>query len=263
MTARGSDVNIKCENLVMRRWVQWAAERCAAIITVSEALATRLVSLGVAADNIHVLPNGVDLEKFRPLSSDPEQWDAPNGLVLLSVGHLLEGKGHHIVIEALKELPRATLLIVGEGPEQSALRKLCERLGLTSRVRFLGYVPHDQMAGVYSSADFTILASAHEGMPNVVLESLACGTRVIATAVGGIVEVITTDVAGSMMQERCAGAVADCVHGLTKRQHDRRDTREFAERFAWRDTIRKQVMLYERILQKSDGSVRVAADEIA
>lgn len=264
MTARGSDVNIKCENLVMRRWVHWAGERCASIITVSEALATRLRSLGVAADNVHVLPNGVDLEKFRPLSSDPARFgDVPNGLVLLSAGHLLEGKGHHIAIEALKELPGATLLIVGEGPEQDALRRLSERLGLSARVRFLGYVPHEQMAGVYSSADFTILASAHEGMPNVVLESLACGTRVIATAVGGVGEVITSDVAGSMMQQRRAGAVVDCVHGLRKREHDRRDTREFAERFGWRDTIRKQVTLYERILAKSDGSVRVAADEIA
>jgi glycosyltransferase involved in cell wall biosynthesis len=249
MTARGSDVNVKCENPLMRRWVRWAATRCAAIITVSQALADRLMTFGVAADNIHVLPNGVDLEKFQPKSGMRFQPEfSAVGTLLLSAGHLLEAKGHHIAIQALTDLPDATLLIVGEGPEESALRTLAQQLGVAPRVRFLGYVPHGQMADIYSAADFTILASANEGMPNVMLESLACGTRVIATNVGGVGEVITDPVAGAIMASRSAGVVLECVRRLGDVRHEPNETRGFAQRFGWADTVQRQISLYERVI---------------
>lgn len=249
MTARGSDVNVKCENIVMRRWVRWAAKRCDAIVTVSQALATKLGSFGIPADSIHVLPNGVDLDKFQP---QPDQQlrveHAASGALLLSVGHLLEAKGHHIAIEALASLPNTALLIVGEGPEEKSLRALAKKLGVALRVHFLGYVPHTQMAAIYSTADFTVLASASEGMPNVMLESLACGTRVVATDVGGIGEVITEPVAGALMGSRSAEAVIESIRMLTGSTHSRSDTREFAEDFGWNQTIERQLSLYRRVL---------------
>jgi len=248
MTARGSDVNIKCENPVMRRWVCWAARRCKAITTVSRALADRLGSFGIPATTIHVVPNGVDLEKFKPHSSQQLRPDmAVEGIVLLSVGHLVKGKGHHVVIEALADLSEATLFIVGEGPEEQSLRKLAQKLGVASRVCFLGYVPHDQMAEKYSAADFTILASANEGMPNVLLESLACGTRVIATDVGGVGEVITAQAAGAIMKSRDASAVTESVNVLSEARHKRKETRDFAVQFGWNSTVERQVSLYERL----------------
>ena len=251
MTARGSDVNVKCENLVTRRWVCWAARRCKAIITVSQALANRLSTFGIPAATINVLPNGVDLEKFRPRSSQQLRSDmAVEGIVLLSVGHLVKGKGHHVAIEALANLSEATLFIVGEGPEEQSLRKLAQSLGVASRVCFLGYVPHDQMADKYSAADFTILASANEGMPNVMLESLACGTRVIATDVGGVGEVITTQVAGAIMESRGASAVIESIRVLTEVRHKRNETRDFAAQFGWNGTVERQLSLYEHLLSR-------------
>jgi len=249
MTARGSDVNVKCENMVMRRWVRWAAKRCDAIVTVSQALATKLGSLGIPADTIHVLPNGVDLDKFQP---QPDQQlrveHAVSGTLLLCVGNLLEAKGHHIAIEALASLPDTALFIVGEGPEEQSLRALAKKLGVASRVHFLGYVPHSQMAAIYSTADFTILASANEGMPNVMLESLACGTRVVATNVGGIGEVITAPVAGALMASRSAAAAIESIRTLTGSTHSRDDTREFAFDFGWDQTIERQLSLYGQVL---------------
>lgn len=249
MTARGSDVNVKCENPVMRRWVLWAAKNCAAIVTVSQALANKLARFGVPADRIEILPNGVDLESFQPHPDARLRLDlADADSVLLSAGHLLEAKGHHIAVEALTELPDAILLIVGEGPQESTLRLLAEKLGVARRVRFLGFVPHEKMAEIYSAADFTILASANEGMPNVLLESLACGTRVIATDVGGVGEVITAPNAGVMMASRNTNALVDSVCALTENRQDRNETRDFAQRFGWEDTIRRQVSLYERVV---------------
>ena len=249
MSARGSDVNVKCENPVMRRWVRWAARRCAAVITVSQALAERLAAFGIARDRLHVLPNGVDLEKFQP-RPDSGRRPPEAGTVLLSAGHLLAAKGHHIAVEALPDLPDTSLLIVGEGPEESALKALVEKLGVASRVRFLGYVAHEQMADLYSAADFTVLASANEGMPNVVLESLACGTRVIATDVGGVAEVMTAPEAGSIMKARRPSSVVECVVALRKANHSREATRAFATRLGWDRTVERQLSLYEQVLTR-------------
>jgi teichuronic acid biosynthesis glycosyltransferase TuaC len=251
MTARGSDVNVKCENPVMRRWVCWAATRCKAIIAVSQALADRLGNFGIPAAKIHVLPNGVDLEKFRPQTNQRSRSDmAAEGFSLLSVGHLVKGKGHHVAIEALANLPEATLSIIGEGPEEQPLRKLAHTLGVASRVCFIGYVPHDQMADKYTAADFTILASANEGMPNVMLESLACGTRVIATDVGGVGEVITAQVAGAIMKSRRASAVTETIRMLAESRHNRSETRDFATQFGWNGTVERQLSLYEHLLSR-------------
>lgn len=249
MTARGSDVNIKCENPVMRRWVRWAAQRANAVVTVSQALADRLQAIGIAADKLHVLPNGVDLEKFRPI----EDARSRAGLeeertVLVSVGHLLEAKGHHIAIEALASLPGATLLIVGQGPREDTLRKLAAKCGVAARVRFLGHVPHNQLAEIYSAADFTILASENEGMPNVMLESLACGTRVIATDVGGVSEVITDSVGGAILRTRSGKSVVQSVNSLIGDRNDRVRTRLFSQRFAWQGVIQRQIKFYEKLL---------------
>lgn len=247
MSARGSDVNVKCENVVMRRWVCWAAKRCASVITVSRALAEKLASFGIAPERLHALPNGVDLEKFQP-HADRSRRPSGADTVLLSAGHLLEAKGHHIVIEALAELPDASLLIVGAGAGERSLRDLAEKLGVSSRVQFLGHVAHEQMSEVYSAADFTVLASANEGMPNVMLESLACGTRVIATDVGGVAEVMTAPEAGVIMRSRCSKAVIEAVRTLQNVKHARRQTRKFAERFGWDDTVQRQLALYEQVI---------------
>jgi glycosyltransferase involved in cell wall biosynthesis len=249
MTARGSDVNVKCQNPVMRRWVRWAASRCAAIITVSRALAERLASFDIAQDRLYTLPNGVDLQKFRP-SADKSRRPPGADTVLLSAGHLLEAKGHHLAIEALTELPETSLLVVGEGPEENSLRALADKLGVSSRVHFLGYVAHEHMADVYGAADFTILASANEGMPNVMLESLACGTRVIATEVGGVGEVMTAPEAGAIMKSRRAASVVESVSALRKRGRSRDETRKFAERFGWDDTVQRQLALYEQVVSR-------------
>jgi glycosyltransferase involved in cell wall biosynthesis len=251
MTARGSDVNVKCENTVMRRWVCWAARHCAALITVSQALADKLLGYGVAADVVHTLPNGVDLTRFRPRENTRQQLDLPaDAIVFLSAGHLLPGKGHHIAIEALSGLPDVTLIIVGQGPEEQALRNLAARLGVASRVRFPGFVPHEKMVDFYSAADVTILASANEGMPNVMLESLACGTRVIATDVGGVSEVLTAPVAGAVMTSRSAAAVQESYRGLLARDCTREATRAFAKNFGWSTTIQRQLALFDGLMSR-------------
>jgi glycosyltransferase involved in cell wall biosynthesis len=250
LTARGSDVNVKCRNAVMRQWVRWAARNSDAVITVSQALKKKLIEIGVEERKMTSLRNGVDLERFSPrLESAPKSTSIDDKFSLLSVGYLMQDKGHHLVIDALIDIQDAKLTIVGKGPDEAALRRQAARVGVEGRVQFAGQVSQSELADYYRAADVTILASAREGMPNVILESLSCGTRVVASDVGGISEVVSAPVAGLLLSERTAAGVAEALSRLRQSPEDRSATRKFAvENLGWAPVIDKQKFIYEEAL---------------
>ena len=250
ITARGTDINLIPQYDVPRRLIQWAAGRASAMITVCAALKTALSELDAPADRITVLRNGVDLRNFHPI--DPGQartrlGEAPDGLLLASVGHLIERKGHHHVIGALADLPQARLVVAGTGPERAALEALAQRLGVGDRVRFLGHVPHQELAQLYSAADALVLASSREGWANVLLEAMACGTPVVASDIWGTPEVVAAPEAGRLMPELSAAGVARAVTDLLAARPDRADTRRYAERFSWDETTAGQIAIFEKL----------------
>ncbi len=166
ITARGSDTSQLPHFAAPRRLIRAALREADALIAVSAGLAEGLVGLGAAPGKVTVLRNGVDLASFAP----PTDRDALrmelglSGPIVLSVGHLIERKAHHHVIGALAELPGASLLIAGEGPERGALAALAERLGVARRVHLLGARPHTELAKLYGAADVLVLASTREGL---------------------------------------------------------------------------------------------------
>jgi teichuronic acid biosynthesis glycosyltransferase TuaC len=249
ITARGSDVNVIAEFSRPRQSILRAAESAASVITVSEALRSSLRDLGVAADKITTLRNGVDLETFSPVDrSSARQSLGISGNVILVVGNFVEAKGQHLVLTALAGLPSATLLLAGNGPEEASLRRQTEELGLNERVRFLGRVAHEDLATIYSAADVSILASAQEGWPNVILESMACGAPVVATNVGGVTEIIGNG-PGRVLNERTPEAIIEGINGILLSGPDRTGTRRYAEGFSWDETSRGQIELFQRILK--------------
>ena len=249
ITARGSDVNLLAQFALPRRMILWAARRAAALITVSAALKTALVRLGAEAGKITVLRNGVDTRMFHPVDRAVERARLGlSGTVLLTVGNLVENKGHDLVLGALRELPETTLLVIGEGEDAANLRTLARWLGIAERVRFLGAMPQEELAVYYGAADALVLASSREGWPNVLLEAMACGTPVVSTRVGGTPEIVAAQEAGVLIAERSAQGVADGVRRLLQDYPDREKTRRYAERFGWEDTSRGQMKLFERLL---------------
>lgn len=248
ISARGTDVTWIPRFPRARRQIRWAAKRAAAVVTVSRALKDALVTLGVDADKVTVLRNGVDLERFAPRDAGALRASLGlDGPVWLTVGHLVELKGIDIAIEALARVPDATLLIAGDGPQERPLRRLVDRLGLQRRVHFLGAIAHAGLCDYYNVADAMVLASSREGMPNVVLESLACGTPVLATRVGGIPELITAPEAGEFMRERSPEALVSAWNVLRARNPDRCATRKFAESLGWQPVVEAQCALYARV----------------
>jgi teichuronic acid biosynthesis glycosyltransferase TuaC len=131
-----------------------------------------------------------------------------------SVGLLIDRKGHHLAIQALRSLPDTDLLIIGDGPQRSALESLAKSQGVSDRVRFLGLLDQTRLAEVYRAIDALVLASSREGWANVLLEAMACGTPVVASAVWGTPEVVASPNAGVLMNSLDVPGVVNGVNKL-------------------------------------------------
>ena len=251
ITARGTDLNLMPRHALPRRMIRWAAGEADGLITVAAALKDVLLTLDVPDEKVTVLRNGVDLEMFRPGDRLADRQSlglaAPT---LLSVGHLIERKGHHLIIDALAELPGIELLVAGGGPDEASLKARAASRGVADRVRFLGALPQGRLPQLYRAADALVLASSREGWANVLLEAMACGTPVVATPVWGTPEVVNCRAAGRLAAERSAPALASAIRDLLAAPPERAATRAHAEKFDWQATTDGQLRLFSAILER-------------
>lgn len=252
VTARGTDLNLIPQYPYPRRLIRETAAAAAASIGVCRALMDSLAELGTDTGKLNVFRNGVDLQRFRPEDRDAARRHLgfpEAGLHLLSVGHLIERKGHHIAIEALAGLPEKTHLhIVGTGPERRALESLAARLGVAPRVHFAGMIPQTELRWWYSAVDVLLLCSSREGWANVLLEGMACGTPVVASDIWGTPEVVSTPDAGRLMRTRDAAGLIEALQTLQAAMPERAAVRRHAEGFSWQQTTDDQLALFRRIL---------------
>lgn len=256
ITARGTDLNLIPSYRIPRSWIRWAESKATASIGVCKALMDQLIQLGGNASKTHVLPNGIDLELFQQhdRATARRRLGLPEGRLLLSVGHLVERKGHHIAIAALRDLPDVRLVIVGDGEERVRLHQVAESLSVADRVTFVGARPQLELPYWYSAADVLVLCSSREGWANVLLESMACGTPVVATAIWGTPEVIQSREVGRLMSERSAPALVQEVKALFEAYPSRAAVRAYAERFDWSGTTRGQLALFRQISIASNSA---------
>ena len=260
ITARGTDLNLLPRYTIPRALIRWAGARASASIGVCRALVDVLGSLGVDPSHLHVFRNGVDLERFHPCDGSGHRHALgldDDEIFLLSVGHLIERKGHDIVIRALPLMRerglKVRLAVVGSGPMRAPLEELVATLGLQHQVTFVGSVANAELAGWYSAADYLVLASSREGWANVLLESLACGTPVLASNIWGTPEVVREPVAGSLFEPRTPQALADSLATDMRRARTVDEVRQYAEGFSWADTSAAQVRLFESLLPASES----------
>lgn len=251
VTARGTDINLIPKYSVPRRLIQNAAAAADGLITVCQALKTRLIELGVPDERIVVLRNGVDLNLFRPIDRGRARRElGMTRRTIGSVGHLVERKGHHHIIRALARLPDTDLIIVGAGPDRGALEKLAAAMGVSNRVRFLKPVDQQRLCAIYNAIDALVLASSREGWANVLLEGMACGTPVVASPVWGTPEIVASPEAGVLMPSVDDAGVVAGVTRLFEALPQREATRYYAEAFGWEATTRGQLELFHEILRR-------------
>ena len=257
VTARGTDLNLIPEFPGPRRMILDAAAKADGLIAVCQALKDTLVGIGVVEGRVKVLRNGVDLELFRP--TDREAARRSFGLTrrtLASVGLLIDRKGHHHIIRALKDLPETDLVIAGDGPYRRRLERLAEEMGVKDRVRFLGSVDQNRLRELYNAVDALVLASSREGWANVLLEAMACGTPVAASAVWGTPEVVTSPEAGVLMPSLDPQGVIESVRKLFAAYPDHAATRRYAEGFDWQATTQGQLDLFRSIIEGRKARAR-------
>jgi glycosyltransferase involved in cell wall biosynthesis len=251
-TARGTDLNLMPSYPIPRRLIRWTAQQAGASIGVCRALMDSLQALGADPAKLNVLRNGVDLQRFQPvdqatartrLGLSPGRW-------LVSVGWLIERKGHDIAIKALPQLPGVKLAIIGEGELRNTLESLASNLGVADRVLFVGALPQAELRDWYGAVDALVLCSSREGWANVLLESMACGTPVVATSIWGTPEVVQNASVGRLMQERTPTSLADAVADLFAQYPSREAVRAYSERFDWEETTQGQLQLFRKVLSE-------------
>jgi glycosyltransferase involved in cell wall biosynthesis len=260
VTARGSDLNIISRHPVPRRWIKWAARHADGLITVSTGLKQRLLELGVCAERVRVLRNGVDLTRFSPCDrSAARRALALTRPTLLAVGNLVALKRHKLMVEALARLPEFELIIVGEGPERAAIERTARECDVSERVRLFGHVPQDRLPQIYTAADLLLLVSTHEGWPNVLLESMACGTPVVVSDTGGIGEVVGAPEAGRIVADITPERLAEAIGELYAAPPARSATRRYAEQFDWQSTTDGQIALFREVRERRSARPAAAA----
>ena len=256
VSARGSDINSYQAFPIIRKLLQYTLNRADRVIAVSQALKQTMGKLGVREDCIDVVPNGVSLDKFRPIPKKEARQllDLPmHRKIVLSVGHLTSNKGFDLVIRSIQILledfheVNPYLVIVGDGVVGPELRKLVALLKLHDLVLLAGAIPHEELYRWYSAADLFCLASKQEGWPNVLLESLACGTPVIATSAGGIPEVISSDQIG-VLTEREEAKIARGIYRALRKTWRTVDLVEHAKHYTWKRTALNLRHVFESVI---------------
>ncbi|HYI47812.1 MAG TPA: glycosyltransferase [Allosphingosinicella sp.] len=227
--ARGSDIHVWGARPATAAQIAAAGRAADGLLAVSGALRADMAALGMPEDKIRVHHTGIDLGRFRPAGRAAAKAAlGVEGPLLVCAGALLARKGQDLAIAALGQLPGATLILVGDGPDRARL----EGLAKGARVRFLGNRPHAELPGLLAAADVMVLPTVSEGLANVWVEALACGTPVVTSDVGGAREVIDRPEAGRLVA-RDPAAIAGAVRDLLAVPPDQAAVRKGAERFSW------------------------------
>ena len=198
--------------------------------------------------DIKVIPNGVDVEKYRPVDRD---WSPAH---LLFTGRLVYQKGLDLLLEALSALQDLPwrLTVVGDGPELDSLTQQAQTLGLGDRIDFVGWKSRQDLLPYYHDANLFVFPSRHEGMPNSLLEAMSCGLPAIATDIAGNQELVVDGENGLLVPSEDVGALRDALRTLISQEHLRAEMGEAArqhilESYSWQATAQAYLTLLKQV----------------
>jgi glycosyltransferase involved in cell wall biosynthesis len=237
---------------------------CAHHIVNAAPLARALESLGRPADKITCIPNGVDTNHFLPPPDDLR----PVREVVLCLARFCEDKDHETLIRSFEYVaakrPRAELWLVGDGPLRTRVRTLAARSPVRGLIRTYPSTPDPRP--FFQQASVAVLSSVREGLPNVLLEAMAMGLPVAATAVGGIPDLVVPDETGLLCPARNPEALGETIAGLLADEDKRlamgKNARRRAESLYSMDAmVRRHEAVFEQVLSAcpSPGSARSRA----
>jgi glycosyltransferase involved in cell wall biosynthesis len=254
-------------NRVLRRYETQLMKRSDALIAVSKYTVGELTELyGIEEEKIHVIYNGVDINKFKP-RPDRAKLRREFGLeeekkIVLFVGRLYHRKGLetllHSIPQVLQEFGDVKFAISGTGfkKKEQSLRDLAKELDIEDIVKFLGYVPDEKLPDLYSASDIFVLPAIYENFPFAILEAQATGLPVISTKVGGIPEFLVDNENGFLIDPGDPKQLTERVMALLQdpklaEKMGRRGRKLIEEKFAWHIITDQVIELYHKLLEKT------------
>lgn len=232
LKVHGSDINGHGEIAVRASQIVAAANSARGVLSVSQALADKMVEMGVKKEKIHVIYNGVNKEKFYLDESVKRDKN------ILYVGNLKDSKGVFELIEAFKNISGKydgyTLTYAGSGHMMNALKDYAKANCISDRVNFLGSVDHEKIPNLMKQSAFVALPSYAEGVPNVLLEAMSCGTPVLATNVGGIPEVVPIEKIGILCNAKSSEEFTKVLDRALNYNWEEKYISDYAKRFDWK-----------------------------
>ena len=177
----------------------------------SEYLRDVALRWGLDPDRVSVLPNPAPQVPPMPVRDELRRELGFADSTIVFAGRLGRQKALGVLLHALADVPDVTLAVAGDGPERASLERTAHDLGLDGRVSFLGAVPRDRVLRLFRAADASVLPSAWENFPHTVVEALAVGCPVIATAVGGVPEVVRDGENGLLVPPGDPAALAEAI----------------------------------------------------
>jgi glycosyltransferase involved in cell wall biosynthesis len=252
-------------NFILRLYEKKLMNRSDALIAVSKYTVNELTNLyGINQKKIHVIYNGVDVERFKPRPNKTELRQDfgldPNEKIVLFVGRLYHRKGLETLLQSvppvLKEVSNVKFVISGTGFKQKeeSLRNLVNELDIKNHVTFLGYIPDEKLPLLYATSDIFVLPAIYENFPFAILEAQSTGIPVISTKVGGIPEFLADSENGFLIDPGNSAQLTQRILNLlqnpelAKKMGDR-GRKKIEETFDWRLITRQVLSLYHKLLK--------------
>lgn len=198
----------------------------------------------IGCKSVEIIPNGIDLKRFEGLERKSHQ-----GFVVITVARLEKVKGIEYLIRATlnlkSQIPNLKLFIVGDGSERKNLESLTKELGLEEKVEFVGQIPPEGIPEYLVRADCFVLPSLREGFGIAILESLAAGVPIVATRVGGILDIIEEGKTGLLVDPKNPKAIADAIYEVYS---GRKFVKADLEKYNWQNIAQKVFEIYENTI---------------
>lgn len=253
----GSDINRYKNYFFHRKMITWSLGEADKILVVSNALKEEVVKLGIEPNKVKVIPNGIESDIFFPKNRDEIKEKLKlnlNERIVLCVARLSAEKGVDKLIKAFSKLKRneVKLLIIGDGPEKKKLMELTQQMGLNGRVNFIGERPQREISDWINASDILCLPSLSEGWPNVLMEAFACGKPVVASRVGGVPEIITSDKLGIMVPPGDIEKLAEGIEQALKTSWNSQLIRSSVAHRTWDIVAQEIYEVVTDVLRKSE-----------
>ncbi len=236
-------------NTTLGRFIFSSAD---AIISYTKEEKDVMVSLGINPDKIHIIHNGIKVERFL----DPKI--IARKRQILWIGRYVPGKGAKYLLEGFAKFsathPDYSLLMIGNGPEKADMADLIMNLGISKKVTMVDFIPNDKLQDIYQESEIFISSSLAEGVPKTMLEAMVCGLPIISTDLPQLIDIV--DECGIIIPCRNSDAIASALEQMISspenmRVYGEHGRKKVLENYDWNDSVKKTTKLFEDLISET------------